>query len=321
MKKNSPRRKIVDAIDFMIDDVVGLQIIDIDINEIDEFSEHPFHLYEGKRLEDMVESIRVNGVLNPVIIRKMDSGRYQMLAGHNRMNASVHVGLHTVPAIVKEDLSDEDAYIYVLETNLMQRSFNDMYPSEKAIVLQLRYDKISSQGRRSDIVKELQALENGEVTQVEETGTDSRGRLAKEYGLSGRTMARLLRLNYLTEDWKCLIDNNSVALMVGVELSYLNQELQGFIFNDCMEMGIKLSLKDAKTLKGLNDENKLTESAISKFFINQEKSKVKKRNYQNIKLPTVVIDKYFDESTEIKEVQSVIEKALEQYFEKQGEAV
>jgi ParB family chromosome partitioning protein len=269
----------------------------------------------------MIESIKINGVLNPVIVRKTDSGRYQMLAGHNRMNASAHAGLDMVPAIVKEELSDEDAYIYVLETNLMQRSFNDMYPSEKAIVLQLRYDKISSQGRRSDIVKELQVLENGEVTLVEESGTDSRGRLAKEYGLSGRSMARLLRLNYLIEDWKCLVDNNSVALMVGVELSYLNQELQGYIFNDCMEMSIKLSLKDAKTLKALNDENKLTESAISKFFINQEKSKVKKRNYQNIKLSTEVIDKYFDESTKSKEVQSVIEKALEQYFEKRGEAV
>lgn len=182
MKKDSPRRKIVDAIDFLTEEVVGQQVVDVAIEEIEEFSEHPFHLYEGKRLEDMVESIKANGVLNPVIVRKLGSGRYEMLSGHNRMNASKIAGQKTVPAFIKDNLSDEDAYIYVIETNLMQRSFNDMYPSEKAIVLQLRYEKVSNQGKRTDIINELKALETGEAVESveEEPALDSRGRLAKE---------------------------------------------------------------------------------------------------------------------------------------------
>lgn len=91
---------------------------------MDPFHDHPFRLYEGDRLEDMVQSIKDHGVLNPVIVRKAARG-YEMLAGHHRTNAAKLAGLTEVPAIVKTDLSDEDAYVYVIETNLLQRSFTD----------------------------------------------------------------------------------------------------------------------------------------------------------------------------------------------------
>ena len=104
------------------------------------FHDHLFRLY------DMVQSIKDYGVLNPVIVRKAARG-YEMLAGHNRTNAAKIAGLTEVPAIVKTDLSDEEAYVYVIETNLLQRSFADLLPSEKAAVLVARYEKISCQGR------------------------------------------------------------------------------------------------------------------------------------------------------------------------------
>ena len=320
MKKDSPRRKIVDAIDFLTEEVVGQQIAEVAIEDIEEFSEHPFHLYEGKRLEDMVESIKTNGVLNPVIVRKLNDGSMEMLSGHNRMNASRLAGLKTVPAFIKENLTDEEAYIYVIETNLMQRSFNDMYPSEKAIVLQLRYEKVTNQGKRTDIIKELKALETGETDEIidEEPAIDSRGRLAKEYGLSGRTMARLLRLNNLTEDWKRAVDNDIVALMVGVELSYLPEDIQVHLYSECEELGIKLSLKDAKHLKALQGENGLDENVVSKYLLQNEKGKLTKKDFQSFKLPTTIMNRYFEESTSKKEMQSIIEKALEQYFENRG---
>lgn len=122
-------------------------IVSIPVEEIHPFYDHPFRLYEGDRLEDMVQSIRAYGVLNPVIVRKAARG-YEMLAGHNRTNAAKIAGLTEVPAIVKTDLSDEDAYVYVIETNLLQRSFAELLPSEKAAVLVARYEKISSQGKR-----------------------------------------------------------------------------------------------------------------------------------------------------------------------------
>ena len=157
MKMNAPKRKIFDAVDVLVGDsqekaaggaVHDIQMIPLD--RIKPFHDHPFRLYEGDRLQDMVESVRTHGVLNPVIVQKQDDG-YEMLAGHNRLNAAKIAGLKEIPAIVKTGLTEEEAYVYVIETNLIQRSFSELLPSEKAVVLSKRYEKISCQGRRNDI--------------------------------------------------------------------------------------------------------------------------------------------------------------------------
>ena len=158
MKVNAPKRKVFqDALDLLAEDPVEEKtepvngIVSLPVDEIHPFHDHPFRLYEGERLDDMVQSIKDYGVLNPVIVRKAARG-YEMLAGHNRTNAARIAGLTEVPAIVKTDLSDEDAYVYVIETNLLQRSFADLLPSEKAAVLVARYEKISSQGKLVDMM-------------------------------------------------------------------------------------------------------------------------------------------------------------------------
>lgn len=153
MKANEPKRKIFsDAVDLLgggdvATAAVGSVVEMLDINAIRPFRDHPFRLYEGERLEDMVESIKEHGILNPVIVRKMHYG-YEMLSGHNRQNAGKIAGLKEIPAIVKDNLPDSEAYVYVIETNLMQRSFSDLQISEKAAVLAERYDKVISQGKR-----------------------------------------------------------------------------------------------------------------------------------------------------------------------------
>jgi len=313
MKKDSPRRKIADAIDFLTDDVIEQQITEIAIEDIVEFSDHPFHLYEGKRLDDMVESIKNNGILTPVILRVITPGKYEMLAGHNRMNAAKLAGLTTVPSFIKENLSDEEAYIYVIETNLMQRSFNDLFPSEKAVVLAMRHEKVSNQGKRTDILKEINGLDCGENSDTEEVTTDSRGRLSKEYGLSGRTIARLLRINKLIDDWKLDVDNECIGLMTGVELSYMPKKLQKHLHKECIDLARKLSLKDAKNLKALHKSGELNETEISKFLIDKEKKKIQENAYQNVKVSSMILNSYFIECS-AKEVEETIEKALEQYF-------
>ncbi len=318
MKKDSPRRQIFDAIDYMADEPIGIQVVDVEIDQVDEFKDHPFYLYEGQRLDDMVESIAANGVLNPVIVRKKPGGRLEMLSGHNRMNASKLAGKSTIPAVIKEDLSDEDAYIYVIETNLMQRSFNDLHDSEKGAVLKLRYDKITSQGRRSDIVKELGIMENGDISYEDSKTIDSRGRLAKEYGFSDRKVSRLIRLTHLIDEWKMFVDNESKAFLTGVNLSYLSKEMQRFLYQECEEMGIKLTLKNAEKLKKLNAGKPLDEQTISKFLLKNEKEKIKPKAFQNVKLSAKTYKKYFQNSSNAAEVESIIESALEQYFENRG---
>lgn len=169
MKANNKRKVFGDAVDLLMDEIEerevprGVQLIQI--KNIQPFHDHPFHLYEGERLEDMIASVKEHGILNPVIVQKIDGG-YEMLSGHNRMNAAKLAGLKEVPAIVKTDLPAEEAYVYVIETNLMQRSFSDLLISEKAAVLKARYEKGACQGKRNDIVREIARLEGkaGDVT-------------------------------------------------------------------------------------------------------------------------------------------------------------
>lgn len=114
MKANNRRKVFGDAVDLLMDDIEkktaagGLRMLPI--KKIRPFHDHPFHLYEGDRLKDMVASVREHGILNPVIIQEIDGG-YEMLSGHNRMNAAKLVGLKEIPAIVKIDLSEEEAYV------------------------------------------------------------------------------------------------------------------------------------------------------------------------------------------------------------------
>lgn len=164
MSKKLQKREITDVVDFLLDDIYSLEknnIQNVEINLLKNYHNHPFTLYTGKRLDDMVESIKENGILNPVIVLKKDVRRYEILSGHNRVNAARQAKLNVIPCIVKENITDKEAYTYVIETNLMQRSFSDLLPLEKALVLKIRYEKIASQGKRNDLQKEIKNLEQG----------------------------------------------------------------------------------------------------------------------------------------------------------------
>lgn len=217
MKANEPKRKIfADAVDLIgggESEASGTNCVEmLDVDAIKPFRHPPFHFYEGERLNDMVESIKEYGILTPVIVRKMHYG-YEMLAGHNRQNAAKLAGLKEIPAIVKENLPDDEAYVYVIETNLMQRSFTDLSVSEKAAVLAERYDKVLYQRKRDEIITELKELEGGS----DKGGHDvhlskNRDSLGDEYGLSGRHVARLMRVNQTIPEIKELLDKEKCDL-------------------------------------------------------------------------------------------------------------
>lgn len=207
MSKKLQKREITDAVDFLLADIDILEqgnIQNIELDLLENYHDHPFTLYTGKRLNDMVESVKENGILNPIIVLKKEDGAYEILSGHNRVNAARLADIKNIPCIVKENLTDKEAYTYVIETNLMQRSFSDLLPTEKALVLKMRYEKIASQGKRNDLQKEINNLEQGIIEKESKTEdkTDSRKALGKEYHLSGASIARYLRLNKLSDFWK-----------------------------------------------------------------------------------------------------------------------
>ena len=317
MSKKLVKREITDAVDFLLEDTSVLEqgdIQNIELNLLENYHDHPFTLYTGKRLEDMVDSIRENGILNPIIVLKKEDGAYEILSGHNRVNAARLADLKTVPCIVKENLSEEEAYTYVIETNLMQRSFSDLLPTEKALVLKIRYEKIASQGKRNDLQKEINNLEQGiiEKESKAEDKTDSRKSLGKEYHLSGASIARYLRLNELSDSWKQGVDNEKIGLTMAVELSYLSKEIQEYLYQQCKELELPLKPSDTKALHLMNRQEELNKEMITTYLLNLKKPKMKE--YQNIKLSQSIYQKFFRYEESKEEVEGIIEKALEIYF-------
>ena len=298
MKANAPKRKVFqDALDLLTEDPVEEKaepvngIVLLPIDEIQPFHDHPFRLYEGEWLDDMVQSIKDYGVLNPVIVRKVARG-YEMLAGHNRTNAAKIAGLAEVPAIVKTDLSDEEAYVYVIETNLLQRSFADLLPSEKAAVLVARYEKISCQGRRNDIMHEIEMLEETCGHDVHKS-QKSRDGLGEEYGMTGRNIARYMRLDRLIPEFKNAVDKGTLTMVAAVDLSYLNEKIQKLIQHVAEAEGKKLKPKQAVELRKMGKE--ITKEAVENVLVGKEQ---KKPQSVSVKLPVELYEKYFAQMVE-----------------------
>lgn len=322
MKANAPKRKVFnDAVDLLTGgETVGTDgngIRMIKIREIKPFHNHPFRLYEGERLDDMVASVKEHGILCPVIVQKTESG-YEMLSGHNRMNAADIARIEEIPAIVKEGLTEQEAYVYVIETNLLQRSFSELSITEKAAVLAERYDKVLYQ-RREEIVSELEAMENVGHDDQHSVGKKNvghsdqlsghRDELAQEYGLSTSSVARLLRMNSLCEPLKEMVDDGRLQMMAAVQLSHLPEETQMMAVEAAA--GKSISQNAAGRIRYLGE--KATRDAVADILSGKKPVAVRK----SIKFEMELYDRYFAGKSE-KEAVAIIEEALKAWFEGKG---
>lgn len=318
MKANNKRKVFGDAVDLLMDEIEerevskGIQLIQI--RNIQPFHDHPFHLYEGERLEDMIASVKEHGILNPVIVQKIDGG-YEMLSGHNRMNAAKLAGLKEVPAIVKTDLSEEEAYVYVIETNLMQRSFSDLLISEKAAVLKARYEKEFCQGRRNDIIEEIARLEGKEVEVTRGHGDHrmkTRDTIGKEYELSGSSVGRLLKLNDLIKPFKDMVDRGALYTKVTLQLAFLPEEEQNMVYSVIKEKKTKVTIEMVMKLR--SHSGALTDAMVRRYLCTEP---VKKKCY---KVPARIVEKYFV-GMDPNKVDNIVEQALEAWFHKGKDGV
>ncbi|MGE9889593.1 ParB N-terminal domain-containing protein [Mediterraneibacter faecis] len=321
MKANAPKRKVFqDAVDLISPPEEKVNLVNngqtmILAEKIVPFHNHPFRLYEGKRFDDMVDSICEHGVLIPVIVQKIADG-YEMLSGHNRWNAAKIVGIKEIPAIVKENLTEREAYAYVIETNMLQRSFDDLLPSEKAAVLAERYEKVMCQGRRNDILEEI-AMLNG-MDAPETCGhnvhkSKSRDAVGEDYGMTGRNIARYMRLNQTTDQIKKMVDEGTMTMVTAVELSYLSEEEQKQVCTVLDENGGKI--KNAQAVELHNEAGSLTADKVKDILVGDTQAKP----VSDAKMFAQIKKKYFKgKSTD--EIMGVLEQALTTWFAREGEA-
>jgi ParB family chromosome partitioning protein len=316
-----PTLKTVDDL-FNISDTEGkLAVEELEISALVPFDGHPFYLYEGERQDDMVESIKNNGVLVPIIVRKK-AAKYEILAGHNRENCSRIAGKTTIPAIVLDGISDEEALAIVIETNLMQRSFGDMKHSEKATVIAMHHAKMFSPGKRHDIVRLLHQMENpgekAEDTTLPQVGerlqlghTDKK--IAEMYSLSKNTVSRYLRIHQLYTPLKEMLDLGFIPFVPAVTVSFLTDKEQ-IMLADYLDEGIgKLDMKKAEILREFSKQRKLNLKTMKEILKGQAPQT--ERPAPAIKVSNEVYSRYFSEGQTAEEIQRTVEEALIFYFD------
>ena len=286
----------------------------IPCDQLHPYHNHKFELYTGERLDDMVESIRENGVLSPIIVQP-DGDGYEILIGHNRWNASKLAGLLTVPAIIKTGLSEDEALLYTIESNLHQRGFDNLRISEQAAVVALRHSEMFSQGKRNDIIRELALLENldADVSTLTpmESKLDSGKAVGAEYGLCKASVIRLIRIDKLIDELKALVDSGDIAIRAGVELSFLSEETQAIIAK-CAEDS-KIDMKNTKKLRESADsEGDITPDTVHAILNGEDTPQ--KPKAKSVKISNAAYTKYFSKGVKAKEISETIEKALAFYF-------
>jgi ParB family chromosome partitioning protein len=306
------------------------QVETIKLDQLVPFKNHPFKLYEGKRLDDMIESIKKYGVLVPLVIRPIENsnGKYEILSGHNRKNAAQIAGIKELSKekfVIMKGLTDEEAMLVVTETNLIQRSFADLSHSERATVLAAHYNAIKSQGRRTDLINEIERLSNAD--NLEESSayyqldkmSKSNEKLGEKYDLSPASISRYLRIDMLIDELKTRIDSGEIPFMAGVDLSFLKEEEQKIVESIIDNFGYKMDLKKSDVLKSLSkgrnfNYDKANEVLSGKYFNKPKKAKSFKFTSKFKKN----ISKYFKEDQPQNEIEKTIEEALELYFENQN---
>jgi len=299
---------------------------EIDISKLVSFENHPFKLYEGERLENMVRSIKELGIIVPVIVRPKGD-KYEILSGHNRVNAAKTAGLLKVPAIIKENIEDEEAMLIVTETNLMQRSFSDMLHSERAAALEQHHKALASQGKRTDILKEIESLLKADEIKVDETSRQvvekltSADETGKTFNLSGRSVSRYLRICNLIKELKYRLDIEEIPFTAAVILSYLTEEEQYIVELILSEHNLKVDMKKSESLRAYSEGKKLNEETAYAILSGELNKKKKTNKLLSIKLKPKLINKFFTPETKQPEIEDVIEKALELYFKSQGNEV
>lgn len=297
-------------------------ITEMDFSLMEPFPNHRFKLYEGQQLADMVDSVRQFGILLPIILWHTEDGRYLILSGHNRRNAGQLAGLTQGPVIIRKNLTHDEAVLIVTETNLRQRSFSDMSHSERAYCLAQHYEALKSQGKRNDILEEIERLLNPHDSEENPTSSEVQTKLrtdekiGQNYGLSRDKVAKYIRISNLIEPLIAKVDIGEIAFLAAYDISFVEDINQQQRIFDLMESdNYKVDMKKAELLRSYYETGKLTDTAMVQILSGEKTRKPKSNKPQSFKVKPAVISKYFTNEQSQKEIEDTIDKALAMYFE------
>ena len=301
MKNRSGEKIKLASIDELLGVVNEESAMEIEISKIHPFKNHPFKVLDDEKMQDLVESVKINGVLTPVLLRMDENEDYEMVSGHRRMHAAQLAGLTTIPAIVRE-LSDDDAIVTMVDANIQRE---ELLPSEKAFAYKMKLDAMKRQGIRTDLTC---------VQNEHKSGKKSRELLGEQVGISSVQVTRYIRLTELIPELLDLVDNKKLQFTVAVDISYIDKEVQGWIYEYISDTGF-IKPKQIAALRNQLNDGPINQIQMLSIFNNCVMAKKVSRS---LTFSEKKLTKYFPDDYTAKDMEQIIESLLEKWMQEQS---
>ncbi len=272
--------------------IVGKRDIRLDL--IDNFPNHPYHVFDDADMNELMESIDANGLLNPIIVRRKADGRYEIISGHRRKRAYEILGIEKIKAVIV-DVDDNEAVILMVDSNC-QRS--KILPSEKAFSYKMKLEAIKSQGKRTDLT----------CAQVEHKSKKSREVVAEQMGESAAQVARFICLTNLVPELLQFVDNGRMKMQPAIELSYLDEENQRDLVDIIDDTDVFPSFSQTVRMRKAFNENKLSYEVVSEIMAEDKANQKPRYRFSVEKL-----NKYLPTGINDKQAEEYVIKALNHY--------
>ena len=299
-----------------VDELLGVPEIagtqEIELGRIHSFPNHPFKVLDDEKMDTLVESIRENGILNPVIVRPDQNGDYEMISGHRRLHAAGIVGLKKVPAIVKE-MSDDEAIIKMVDANIQRE---EILPSERAFSFKMKMEAMKRRGYRSDLDSNEDGNGTTSGTEFPKSDKWSRDIVGSEAGMTGRQVTKYIRLTELIPEILDYVDLKRITIAMAVDLSFLDEQVQKWVYEYYRENGFlkPVQVEALKNYPNLSNANQFSVISIMNDAL------PKKNTVAKVSLSEKKLDKYFPPHFSAKERENVIIQLLEQWSAEQKQA-
>ncbi len=265
----------------------------LDLKSLVPFRNHPFKLRDEEEKEQLLQSIKTQGAIKPLIVRSLSESEYEVISEHRRMESCKELGMEKIPVIVR-NLTDEHAISMMVDANLHREN---ILPSERAFAYKMKWETIRKQGQRTDLTLSQPAtrMRNDDF-------------IAQSFGIGKDTLHRYIRLTYLIPELLEMVDESRIALTPAVELSYLTEQEQHLLLNEIEYADDTPSLSQAQRLRGFSRQGRLNADVIF-AVMSEEKANQK----EQIRFPKEEIQKYFPKSYTGKDMQNTILRLQEKW--------
>lgn len=264
-----------------------VNIIMAPITDLYSFHNHPYKIVDDEKMEELIESIRLHGILTPIIVRTKINGGYEIISGHRRKHAAERIGMSELPVIIK-NCTDDDATIFMVNSNIQR---DEILPSEKAKAYCMKYNALKHQGKKS--------------------GSNTLDLVGEEAGDNAKKVQRYIWLSRLSNELLDMIDNKKLGFTQGVDISFLTEHEQQWVQVIIEETGCNITTVQSSKLKELSKSKELTLSII-RLILTEEISKKR-----NVTIRANKINKYFENNYSNEEIEKIIIQLLDEWKNRQ----